>query len=200
MPDREQPEQIWATTSVSDLEELIHSSIATYGEPALNSELAQRILARIAAEARPVASRRWLAWAVAVPVAACLIAFLVETRPVHNSAIHNNQASIPAEPHTDLSPVASNHAQPENRKKPIRNVVSSHRTTVAAETKSLPKLDVFPTPRQLSPEEQALADFAARAPISERKSLVEAQQQPDLPLTIAAIKIQPIELPELGTN
>jgi hypothetical protein len=202
MPEFNEPKRMQAPESDSVLDELIHASIATYGEPAPDSELAQRILIRIAAEARPVASRRWLPWAVAVPIAACLIAFftLFESRPVRTPASVTDQAHMPAQLHNDLAPDAPHQSQRENRKRSSGNDMRPHRTAVAAKAQSLPKLDVFPTPQPLTPAERALVEFTSRAPSSERKSLIAAQQQPDAPLTIAAIKIQPIELPELGTN
>lgn len=200
MPDHEQPERMQATKPDSDIDELIRSSIATYGEPAPSSELAQRILLRIAAETPPVAPRRWLAWAVAVPIAACLIVFLVQSRPVHTPASLGNQAHIPAELHNDVASATSNPLQHENLKVPAQKEMRPRAVTVAARAQSLPKLDVFPTPEPLTAAEKALVDFAARAPALERKAFIEAQQQTDAPLTIAAIKIQPIELPELGTN
>jgi hypothetical protein len=65
---------------------------------------------------------------------------------------------------------------------------------------ALPKLDVFPTPQPLTPEEQALVAFAVRAPESERKSFIEAQRQAEAPLRIAAIEIPPIDSPDKDTN
>jgi hypothetical protein len=74
------------------------------------------------------------------------------------------------------------------------------RAVLAANSAPLPKLDVFPTPQPLSPEEQALVNFAARASKSEREALIAAQQQDDAPLRIAAIEIQPLEPPASGAH
>ncbi len=199
MPERDGSERMQSPNSYS-LDELIRSSIATYGEPAPNSELAQRILLRIAAEAGPVARRRWLPWAVAVPIAACLIAFFVlfESRPLHTPANLTDHARVAAPLVNNIAPAAPDQSQRENRKRLSRRDVQQHLAPVLAKAQPLPKLDVFPTPQPLTPEEQALVQFAARAPAAERKALLEEQKQPDAPLTIAAIKIQPIELPELG--
>jgi hypothetical protein len=200
MPERHQPERIERPESVPELDALIRSSIASYGEPAPNSELAQRILMRIAAEPEPVARRRWLPWAIALPIAASLIIFfmLFETRPVHTPAGVENHAQIPAQLHNDIAAAAPHLTQHENKKTMARHEVLPRLAAVDSNTQPLPKLDVFPTPQPLTPEEQALVNFVSRAPASERNSLIEAQQQRDVPLTIAAIKIQPIELPELG--
>ena len=72
--------------------------------------------------------------------------------------------------------------------------------TALAKAQPLPKLDVFPTPRPLTPAEQALVHFAMRTPATELKHVLESQKQIDTPLNIAAITIQPIKVPELGTN
>jgi hypothetical protein len=66
--------------------------------------------------------------------------------------------------------------------------------------KTLPKLDVFPSPQPLSPEEKALVSFAARAPEPVRQALIDAQTQADAPLNIAAIEIQPLDPPDQGGN
>ncbi|HEV2136758.1 MAG TPA: hypothetical protein VGR47_21240 [Terracidiphilus sp.] len=70
----------------------------------------------------------------------------------------------------------------------------------AARAAPLPKLDLFPTPRPLSAEEEALVNFAAKAPKTERESLLAAQEQADAPLSIAAIEIKPLEPPASGAN
>ncbi len=207
MPEFDKPERMQALEPGSELDELIRASIATYGEPAPDSELAQRILVQIAAEERPAASRRWLPWAVAVPIAACLIVSFTffQSRSMHPPASHTDQAHIPADLRnniapSEISPAAPYQSQREKRYRLSRDGVRPQLDAIAVKAQPLPKLDVFPTPQPLTPAEQTLVEFASRAPASERKSLIEAQQQPDAPLTIAAIKIQPIELPELGTN
>jgi hypothetical protein len=200
MPDRHQPEWIQPPEQGSELDALLRSSIASYGEPAPNSELAQRILIRIAAEPEQAAPRRWLPWAIALPVAACLITFFIlfEARPVHAPAGIANQAQIPAPLHNYVAADESHPVQHENKKTLIRPRLRLRLAAVGSEPEALPKLDVFPTPQPLTPAERALADFAASASTSERKALIEQQQKSNTPLTIAAIKIQPIEMPELG--
>jgi hypothetical protein len=205
MPEHIRPDPRQAAEPSSQLHELILSSIATYGEPEPNSQLAQRILQRIAAETRPVPPRRWLPWAVALAMGACLIAFfaLFQAKPVHAPASVSNQMHIPeqADDNTgrrEIATVAPHQSQHERRRTLVRSDLRLHATSLLREAQPLPKLDVFPMPQPLTPAERALIQFAERTPVAERKALIEAQQQPDTPLTIAAIKIQPIEMPELG--
>jgi hypothetical protein len=78
--------------------------------------------------------------------------------------------------------------------------MSSRRTAVAANTHSLPKLDTFPAPQVLSPEEQVLMAYAAHAPEVEQRALIEEREKLEAPLTIPAITIQPLEPPAPGGN
>jgi hypothetical protein len=66
----------------------------------------------------------------------------------------------------------------------------------AANTQSLPKLDTFPAPQALTPNEQAFATYVAHATEEEQRALIEVHDHLEAPLTIAAIKIQPLEPPE----
>jgi hypothetical protein len=144
-----------------------------------------------------------LPWAVTIPVAACLISFFVlyQWRPVHTPTGSNDQAHVPAQLRNDIAGAESPQPPRENGKKnSIRREGRPQRDSFEDKVQPLPKLGVFPTPQPLTPAEQALVTFASRATIAERKAFVEAQQQPDAPLNIAAIRIQPIELPKLGMN
>ena len=207
MPEFDKPERVQALEPGSELDELIRASIATYGEPAPDSELARRILVQIAAEERPAASRRWLPWAVAVPIAACLIVSFTffQSRSMHTPASRTDRTHITADLRNDIAPsnvapAAPYQSQREKRNRLSRDDVRPQLDAIAVKAQPLPKLDIFPTPKPLTSAEQILVEFVSRAPASERKSMIEAQQQLDAPLTIAAIKIQPIELPDLGTN
>jgi hypothetical protein len=57
----------------------------------------------------------------------------------------------------------------------------------------LPKLDVFPAPRPLSAEEQALVAFAEQATPEQKKQVVEAEQHLGDPIAIAELKIRPLD-------
>jgi len=72
--------------------------------------------------------------------------------------------------------------------------------TLSTTSVTLPKLDVFPTPQPLTPEEQAVAISAFQIPAAEFQAVVVGQQQEDAPVSIAAINIQPLEPPDNGGN
>ncbi|MDE3186780.1 MAG: hypothetical protein KGM96_04560 [Acidobacteriota bacterium] len=181
---------------------MLDSALTTYGDPGPDSGLEQRVLARVAATGTPRPHRRWLRWAIALPVAACLL-ILVMSKPKisHSPDAHSTgvtQASEPAaarpEPQLALQPASASRGELAARKS------RPHSVAVAAKKAPLPKLDVFPTPQPLTPQEQALVAFATQAPAPERKALLEMQKQMSEPIRIAAIHIPPIEPPAPGAN
>ena len=181
------------------------NAAASYGEPPSASDLAERILNRVRTENRETSARRWLPWAVAFPLVACLITLfmLVDPKPKQTPANQSEQSHISAQPTksvnstTPSSPLET--AQDSRRESSHSRVVTRH-IAVATKTHTLPKLDTFPAQRVLTPEEQALATYAADAPVEEQRALVEAHDKLEAPLAIAAITIQPLEPPGPGGN
>ena len=57
----------------------------------------------------------------------------------------------------------------------------------------LPKLDVFPTPRTLTTQEQALVAFAAQVPPAVQLQVVEAEKHIGDPIVIAELTIRPLD-------
>ncbi len=188
---------------LDDLDLLIRSAVATYADRGPDDDLAHRILDHVAAEAAPAPARRWLPWAIALPIAAGLVALAVlsGSKPSRPGLGKTDQASNSHAPLRAIAGAAPSTTPPSARTQ--RSKAQKRQPRFAAEAARaahLPKLDVFPTPRPLTPKEKALAIFAAEAPEPERRSLIEAQQQADAPLSIAAIQIQPLEPPEPGGN
>jgi hypothetical protein len=187
------------------LDLLIDAALATYSEP--RAGLEDRVLQALAAERQPGAAmpqsislrRRWLPWAIALPVAACaLLALLIQLREPHREA----QARIPSSPlpshdSSRLTAIAAakTPAPISHRARP-----SASRTAPELQVATLPKLDVFPTPQPMTPQEKALFESTTRASKSQLMALVTAQHHPEGPLTIAAIKIPPIEPIDEGNN
>ncbi|MGB6871788.1 MAG: hypothetical protein WBD93_19395, partial [Acidobacteriaceae bacterium] len=58
----------------------------------------------------------------------------------------------------------------------------------AANRRTLPKLDVFPTPRPLTPEEQALVAFAKQGPPAVQRAVIEDQKHWDDPVIVAELQ------------
>jgi hypothetical protein len=198
-----------------DLELLIESALLSYGDPGPCSGLEQRILARVAhvrglAEFRPTQGRRLFWPFLAFPAVACVLLFLVVPRtPRHevNQAKQPHRVERPAPElpafvaHQTAQPASGHSASGHSRR--ARQIVASRAVAeqqFALNSSPLPKLDVFPTPRPLTTQEQALVFVATRTTESQREALVKTQKPNDSPLSIAAIHIPPLETPEEGKN
>ncbi len=183
------------------LDLLIDSAAASYGEPP--AELEDRVLqALTVARATnslmpetPRIQRRWMPWLIALPVAACLLLVLfIQLR----GSNHHTQAEVPS---SAKMPTGSSKAQVMAHTGPPSTIVDTGRTRRRAvasatvpetERAALPKLDVFPTPRPLTPEERALSVYSGRAPKPELEALARAQTQDEKPFPIAASHIPPL--------
>jgi len=188
-----------------ELDLQIQQALKSYADPGRESGLEERILARIAAESAPAQRRRWLPWAIALPIAAGLLVFLLLSahRKAAPTQAHHLQA--PMAQQTEVADVGQKtltapHATQIEKAGGVPRLPRLRGNVSAAKAPPLPKLDVFPMPRPLSPEERALAVFAARATEAERQSLIEAREQADAPIKIAAIEIQPLNPPDHGGN
>lgn len=181
-----------------ELDNLLDAALSSYAEP--DAHLENRVLAHLAATraSEPVPTRRrWLLWAIALPLAACVILLTVlSLRPNHQPAVEQarRETVAPAQmAHENAPPLPA--TIPVHSPKPRSVIVSAARPAASKITLS-PKLDVFPSPHPLSPEEQALVRFVATTPASERNAVLAAQQQSNDPLHIAEIVIQPIPSPD----
>ena len=221
-----------------DLDLLLDSALATYGSPGPETGLEQRVLSSLAAaraaeqERRARTwSRRWLAWAIAVPVAASLLLWIGISRTVRPPAIRTYEAHHASRTQTAHEDKGTNEQRLVQKGRP--SGAKAHREVAAAparlkscpvtkpgqfaktgnvsiscpapaqadssgtqvaQSEPSPKLDVFPTPQALTPQERALAVVAMQSPVPVRKALAAAQEQDDIPVHIAAIHIPPIDL------
>lgn len=190
----------------TELDRLLDSALKTYAEP--EHGLEGRVLsslAEIRVSTRILAPRRrWLYWTAAVPVAACLLFVFTVRKPPQPGDALRQQAHPPEQ--TATNHFAQNEPPLSTRRMPIppprRSTVHALLNADRAVSKpaSLPKLDVFPTLQPLSPEEQVLYAFATQVPEEQRQAILDAQKNVDAPLSLAAIRIPPLEVPEAGKN
>jgi hypothetical protein len=174
----------------------------------------------------PARYRLWPAWAVAVPVAAALLLWFSIAKIHHAPAIQNQEAhqangpqapaaSAPSHPDRSgahnltpagLKPLAGAKplidSQAVTARLKSRPDTGPNRSTAteAVNPEPLPKLDVFPTPQPLTPQEQALVVVAAQTPEPELRALIEAEKQNGQPFPIAAAHIPPLEPPDEGAH
>ena len=188
-----------------DLDLLINSALSSYGAPGPGSGLEQRILAHVIdapavtefKTAKP--RRRWL-WLLALPAASCLLLFMVVPKAPQQKPDQSRPAPQPEQPAVAASRIEQ--SAPLRSKKVHHIAVPAQAAKPQLTEISLPqpKLNVFPTPRPLTPQERALVAVATRTPPSQRKSLLAAQKAGDAPINIAAIYIDPLEMPDEGKN
>jgi hypothetical protein len=191
-----------------ELDRMIDAELARYGEPRVGLE--QRILARVSAQgSRPSwPVRAWqvltLAGAIAALVFAMSILFLPRTAHRGTGATTARSTSV------DDSPVASvKSVVPETPirvphvkeiAKPASSSLRNYRSPASPGPVQRPKLDVFPAPQPLSPQERAMINFARQLPDAERQKLIVDQKHTEEPLQVSSIRISPITVPELGKN
>ena len=189
------------------LDRMLDASLSSYGDPGPDSGLAGRILARVASEQSSNRSPRWrsrfLLWA-ALPAAACLLLTLLLLRSAGRPGAIHPSATLPQPASTNTISKAPGITGGKPAQKATDIVVHHAQirpsATVAKSAAARPKLDVFPLPQPLSPEEQALYAFATQVPEKQRQAILAAQQNDDAPLNIAAIHIQPLEISDTGKN
>lgn len=188
------------------LDLLIDSALATYAEPSSGMEKRLRDALAVKRLAGPSQSkklafsiRRIVPWAIGLAAAACVLLVLLVNngqRPRKTQA--RITLSQPQPQRTMALPgIAASKPSARAFVRTSSSRAALHLASVP-QTAALPKLDVFPTPQPLTPEEQALVAFVARAPEDERKAVVEAQQKMETPIGVAAIHIPPLESPDKG--
>ena len=188
-----------------DLDLLIDSALTTSADPGPDSGLEDRLLATLSparTETPQVPSgirRRWLPWAVALPIAVGLLfLWLLQGRdkplPVLQPQEAHSAAPNAIAPHANSS-TEVRPAAPHTHRVRVTQPTSPSQTAQAA---PLPKLDVFPTPQPLTAEERALVEVVMQAPLPAREALVEAQSLDTVPIRIAEIRIPPLEPPDQG--
>jgi len=183
------------------LDRILESSLSNYGDPGADAGLAERILAHVRSEQRPpVSASIWssirLLW-VALPVAACLLFVFFGLKTSGPSAV-----SPPRQ--LQKPPTTSARVEPAEAPRTPSAIHSPHPhvrpSMTAAKHASPPKLDLFPQPHAVSPQEQALYAFATQTPEKQRQAVIDALKNDDAPLNVAAIRIQPLETLDTGKN
>ncbi len=169
-----------------ELDQLIDTALAAYGDAEPLAGLEQRVLERV----RPAGARRkaWWALAVVTAAAAVVVLILVVNRPravrPHEAVV--GQRSTPARVLQDPRPAEVHRV---NRTAP-RARPGGRAQTWRSAVQRLPKRDRFPMPAPLTPEERALIQVAKLSP--------RAFDEPGelQPIEIAPIEIQPLRIDE----
>jgi hypothetical protein len=188
------------------LDRMLESSLSNYGDSGADSGLAERILGRVSSETKanksaPGWRNRFVLWA-ALPAAACLLLTVLLLKSAGPHVTHQSARS-PQAASTSTGSKAPGVANATSAQKTTTSAIRRTQplpTVAVARPPARPKLDVFPLPQPLSPEEQALYAFATQVPEEQRQAVLTAQKKDDAPLDIAAIHIQPLEISDTGKN
>ena len=189
-----------------DLDLLIDSALATYADPGPDAGLEGRVFAALSPVRREaprsaLIRQRWFPWAVALPIAAALFFLWLSTQrqkplPVSEPQQARESVPNPIAPHIDSrspSPIKELHTHTVRIKQPPS-------PAQAAQAAALPKLDVFPTPRPMTPEERALTAVVTQTPLPARPAVIDAESLDQQPVRIAEIQIPPLQPPTQGQN
>lgn len=178
------------------IDERIDAALRSYAEPGEMPET-RAAVARVMAQVELAESRKrfWM-WAVGIPAVACLLmAVLVATTWWMRGSRQKEIAWVPKAPAVvrtekrEERVAVSELSHPGARKAAHQNGAP----VVAAVQERLPMLDVFPTPRPLTAEEQALVSFASQASPEVKEQVVEAEKHLSDPIVIAELKIRPLD-------
>jgi len=187
-----------------ELETLLQAGLDSYGKAEPLSGMEDRVLRRV--QERHTARRRvWVRWAVAT-ACACLLVAVVEKKgiwpvpprpaqPVQSATANTGQGQGPIK-------VVSQTAPQETAKSIVPTLPAEHRgrTADAAARQSrsdegaLPKLDVFPTPQSLTPEERAMLQFVTQDPKAAEEVVTTIRSGSPEQIQIAKIQIEPLEI------
>jgi hypothetical protein len=174
----------------TSLDNRIDAALRTYAEPQEIPDariVALKVLER-AREREP--HTKWSFWRWAIPAAACLIALAIAAVWLLRMPRVPEIARTPAPPRivaqTRIPAAPAPHPSvPAAPRKSSR--------VIAANSQPLPKLDVFPTPTPLSPQERALVAFAQHGPPAVQRAVLEDQKHWDDPIIVAGMRKSPPE-------
>jgi len=193
-----------------ELDLLLDSALSSYADRHAVSGLEGRIMERLSAagelrlEVKSSPRRRWLLWVIASPVAACLLflMFTIEraTQPEHPQQKSEKTEHRQANRKVESGPASTRLRGPSHQTKAPAIAASHSVVSVLSKSAPHPKLDVFPAPQPLTPEEQALYAFATQVPEKQRQAILNAQKNLNAPLDVAAIRIPPLEMSDESKN
>lgn len=181
----------------------IDAALRSYAEPPGIPE-PRVALAQILSQAEAERRRRTRVWIwTAAPACALLVIALIAVwmlRAPRAPEIARTPrapavATVPvaASPAENVAPTAA-HAR---HRPPSRRELASASSPAR---QALPRQDVFPTPRLLSPQEQALVAFVSRAPANLQRAVLNDQQNWDQPIRVSEVVVPEVKIRPLGED
>jgi hypothetical protein len=175
------------------IDERIDAALRSYAEPAELPE-ARVVLARVMERARAEDphKRVWWVWGAAVAAGLAMmialgVVWMVRGPRTAEIAWAPKAPQVAGPPGTSTPSVVRTPLIARSRSKRVQTAALIHeRRTVA--TSRPPKLDTFPTPRPLSPQEESLVAFVHRAPPPVTKAVIADQEHWDDPIIVADLR------------
>jgi hypothetical protein len=177
------------------LEARMDAALRSYAEPGQVAE-PRVAVARILERAREEkgARQRWRGWWLMAPLTASLVVIVAAAL-----VWMGHGPRVPEIAWRPGAPGVMAGAEARAERDAGRREDRKHNSGIRRRVKPgsevpLPRLEIFPAPQPLTDAEQTLARFAATAPLPERKQLVGAGRQWNEPISIAELKIRPLDL------
>jgi hypothetical protein len=164
----------------------IDAALRSYVEPPDPSE-PRVALAQVLERARAEKAPHWRWWVWLIPAGACVAGIVVAAMVLLMRGPRVPEIAWNPKP-PGLASVATAPNQGVLSRAAARAVSLS-----ARRVHRLPKLDMFPAPTPLSPQEQRLLAFASHTSPAAAQQLAEAQQHIDDPIQISPISIRPLD-------
>jgi hypothetical protein len=178
--------------SDEQIDALIDAALRSYAEPAPHPRVA---VARVMERALREESRgrfSWLAWGAVAVGCLVVMAVVFGVRVIRGPRVPEIAWVVKAPGVVDSHALTSRRVPGRLIELPHRARAKNGREQNGAPN-ALPKMEVFPTPRPLTAEEQALVTFAAQASPAAKREVIEAERHLGDPIVIAELKIHPLD-------
>jgi len=159
------------------LDRLIDGALADYSDAEPLAGLEARVVSRV--RVAGAGRRRMFAWGLGFAVAASVVVVGILIWNGQRVALKPTVASGVA--HVEPPPAVS-----------IKGAIRVRPAARSRHSRALPKLDQFPAPTPLTPEERALITLVQRHP-RDAEIFAELQKQADKPVEIERIRIAPLQ-------
>lgn len=171
----------------------LDGTLAELGEAEPRRGLESRVLANLRAEQTQMRTRRFRG-ALAIATATVVICVLW----LGGLGVHNQQTQLTNSDRAVIAPIVpiptqSDAPKPANRR-PSHNRRAERTQRKANQQESTPRLDQFPSPRHLSPQEGMLITYLREAP---RTEIIAAEKQAH---EISDLRINNIAVPALDSE
>jgi len=172
-------------------EDRIDTALQSYAEPVEVPDTRVAV-ARVLERVRSESPRRRIGWWGFAVAATCFVMAAVFAAWILPGSRVPEIAWLPKPP--GVARVLGTNSLAELPDHRARKAAHQNRApAVESAQERLPKLDVFPTPRPLTSQEQALVAFAMQSTPEQKRQAVEAEKHLGDPIVIAELKIAPLD-------